>query len=610
MNLRSVVSMGNDDSPPEVNKYFNDVNSSESITVIDDSYDEEKTNMFASTSMWSSKWKFLDYSEISRGFGVASNLVAEIVSNSLLAGLNPVDAINSTWIMCCLTSIIHGGPMISGTTGAVAFIISTLVIEHGSEYVFYTVILAGALQTIFGAFRLGSAFKLVSSPVCIGFLTSVGILISISQLRYFKVDPLSGSTNSTNIIYNFPPTDEKPWIDVTTITIMMFELVGSFLTCFLVPYFTKKVSNVLVAIWLMTAFEWGCIRPLGYATPTISELSGMDEAIPLSSLIKSFEDLPSFNFDTIEKIYKHVLLLFFNCLVESNLTTIYTEELTRSNMKRNLVATGQGIGQIVSALAGGIGGSALTTQTAINIKSGSNSGLSCFTAGLFVFCFAVLCPGFQIIPISATSGVMLYGAFHLIEWKIFSWILYAFLPETVRKKLNLTYKVRRYDVFIMVIVIILSLFQGLAIAVLSGTILQFADFAYTSSNTLKIQREFEDDAVNAVYHISGPIFFGTAEELRDAFTEEKLKNDPHAIILSFEGANTFDYSGLLSLYKIQRNVKEMEKIVVFAGINLECKRKMAKMSTLWEDTNFLEYQEFQQSNISEAENEVDKQINF
>ena len=125
--------------------------------------------------------------EILSGLTVALALVPEAIAFALIAGLSPLTGLYAAFVMGLVTSILGGRPgMISGATGAVAVVIVSLAQQHGVEYVFAAVVLAGLLQVLAGVLRLGKLMRLVPHPVIFGFVNGLAIIIFMSQLDQFK----------------------------------------------------------------------------------------------------------------------------------------------------------------------------------------------------------------------------------------------------------------------------------------------------------------------------------------------------------------------------------------------------------------------------------------
>ena len=130
----------------------------------------------------------VDYkNELLSGLTVALALIPEAVAFALIAGLSPLTGLYAAFVMGLVTSILGGRPgMISGATGAVAVVLVSLVLEHGVEYVFATVILAGLMQIGAGLLRLGKFIRLVPQPVMFGFVNGLASLFSFRRWRSSK----------------------------------------------------------------------------------------------------------------------------------------------------------------------------------------------------------------------------------------------------------------------------------------------------------------------------------------------------------------------------------------------------------------------------------------
>ncbi len=130
------------------------------------------------------------------GLTVALAMVPEAIAFALIAQVSPLTGLYAAIIVCLITSVFGGRPgMISGATGALAVVMVGLVVNHGVEYLFATVILMGLLQLIFAFFKLGKFIRMVPYPVMLGFVNGLAIVIFLAQFNHFKViDDLGIST--------------------------------------------------------------------------------------------------------------------------------------------------------------------------------------------------------------------------------------------------------------------------------------------------------------------------------------------------------------------------------------------------------------------------------
>lgn len=124
--------------------------------------------------------------EILAGLTVAMTMIPESLSFAILAGLPPITSLYAAFIMGLVTSLLGGRPgMVSGGAGATIIVLIALIKNHGIEYLFATIILAGVLQILTGVFRLGKFIRLIPQPVMYGFLNGLAVVVFTSQLKQF-----------------------------------------------------------------------------------------------------------------------------------------------------------------------------------------------------------------------------------------------------------------------------------------------------------------------------------------------------------------------------------------------------------------------------------------
>src|SRR6201989_3355945 len=132
--------------------------------------------------------------ELLAGLTAALSLVPEVVGFALVAHVNPLTGLYAAFIICLVAAIWGGRPgMISGAAGSMAVVSAGLVVTHGVEYLFATIVLTGLLQMLFAWFRLGKLIRMVPHPVMLGFVNGLAIIIASAQLQHFHVRTASGA---------------------------------------------------------------------------------------------------------------------------------------------------------------------------------------------------------------------------------------------------------------------------------------------------------------------------------------------------------------------------------------------------------------------------------
>jgi SulP family sulfate permease len=196
------------------------------------------------------------------GLTVALALVPEAIAFALVAHVNPLVGLYAAFIMCFITAVFGGRPgMISGATGSMAVVMVALVVQHGVEYLFATIVLTGTLQIVFGALRLGKFIRMVPHPVMLGFVNGLAIVIALAQLGHFKVKDAAGAEH---------------WIGGPQLYVMIGLIVATMLIIYLLPKLTKAVPSSLVAIIAVAMFAIFS----GIHTKTVGDMASIRGGFP------------------------------------------------------------------------------------------------------------------------------------------------------------------------------------------------------------------------------------------------------------------------------------------------------------------------------------------
>jgi SulP family sulfate permease len=258
--------------------------------------------------------------EILSGLTVALALVPEAIAFAFVAGVAPLSGLYAAFIVGLITAVFGGRPgMISGATGALAVVMVSLVMDHGAEYLFATVVLMGILQLISGALKLGKFIRMVPESVMLGFVNGLAIVIGLAQLSQFKtVDELG------NLV----------WIsgDVLIYSII-FVLLTMFIIWFL-PKVTKIVPSTLAAILLTTVL----VISLKIDIPSVGDLASVKGGLPDFSI----PSVP-YNLETLKIIFPYALILATIGLIESLLTLNLVGEITNKRGGASQECLAQGL---------------------------------------------------------------------------------------------------------------------------------------------------------------------------------------------------------------------------------------------------------------------------
>ncbi len=484
--------------------------------------------------------------EVLSGLTVALALIPEAVAFALIAGLSPLTGLYAAFTMGLITSILGGRPgMISGATGAVAVVIVTLVKDHGVEYVFAAVVLAGLIQVLAGVLRLGKFIRLVPHPVMFGFVNGLAIVIFLSQMAQFQTVDALGVAQ---------------WLTGTPLLIMGGLVALTMFIIWGLPRLSKAVPASLVAIVVVSLLAVG----LNIDTRTVGDIASIQGGFPPFHI----PDLP-FSLNTLAIIFPYALIIAGVGLIESLLTLNLIDEITGTRGRGNKECVAQGMANITTGFLSGMGGCAMIGQSLINISSGARARLSGIVASVMLLVFIMF--GASIIeqlPMAALTGVMIMVAIGTFEWA----------------SLKTFGKMPWHDVLVMVLVAgITVLVHNLALAVLVGVIISALVFAWENARRIRARKSVDAHGVKH-YELYGPLFFGSVMTFREKFD---VVNDPAEIVIDFQDCRVADMSGIEALSKLTQSYQQQGKTVHLKHLSPDSRQLLNRARSLIE-VNILE----------------------
>lgn len=485
------------------------------------------------------------------GLTVALALVPEAVAFAFVAGVDPMVGLYAAFMVGIVTAIFGGRPgMISGATGAMAVVMVSLVSEHGVQYLFAAVLLAGFFQLLFGIFHLGKFIRMVPHSVMIGFVNGLAIVIFLAQLGQFKVKNAAG---------------QLEWLSGTPLYIMLSLVLLTMLIIHFLPKLTTAVPSTLVAIVVVTLLVY--FVPGLESRTVVDFLRAMtgDETSTIAGVLPSFAfPVVPFTLETLTIILPYSLILAAVGLIESLLTLTVVDEMTGTRGRANKECVAQGASNMVNGLFGGMGGCAMIGQSMININSGGRGRLSGITAALTLLAFILFASGLiEVVPLAALVGVMFIVVLGTFEWASFK------MMSNVPKK----------DAFVIVLVSAVTVMTDLAIAVFVGVIVSALVFAWEHARHIHAVSQVDADKNEKTYVINGPLFFGSVSNFLELFD---VQNDPNHVIIDFAGSRVVDHSAIEAISVLtDRYVREGKKAHI-RHLSRDCRKLLNKAGVLVE----------------------------
>ncbi|MFK8021275.1 MAG: SulP family inorganic anion transporter [Pseudomonadales bacterium] len=508
--------------------------------------------------------KFFDFSNL-RG-DVFGGLTAGIVALPLAlafgeaSGAGPIAGIWGAIIVGFFASLFGGtGSNVSGPTGPMVVVFAGVFasLSGNVALIFAAVVLAGLLQIMMGVFKMGQYIRLVPYPVVSGFMSGIGCIIIALQLsRLFGHEPEGGGTIPA--LTAIPGAVMDPNLAAL--------LVGS-LTLAIIFLWPKNLGKFIPAP--LAALVIGTVTSLFVVGAPI--LGDIPTGFPAFIM-------PAFSADSFAIVLEAAILLAVLGAIDSLLTSLVADNMTRTRHDSDKELIGQGVGNTVAGLFGAIPGAGATMRTVVNIRTGGMTKISgMLHAVLLLLVVISLAPLASQIPHAVLAGILIKVGYDIID--------VGYLKRAHRGP--------RLDLALMALVLVLTVFVDLITAVAAGVVLaalafvkQLADeqlkqFGGTSTSSVEPtdeERVLLDKAKGriTIFEFGGPLSFGAAADLGHQ-VRERTKDASAAIILDFSRVPFVDVSACRAVETIICDAKDAGKIVYETGMNDTVRNTLAAL---------------------------------
>ena len=447
---------------------------------------------------------------------------------------------------------------ISGPTGPMtvvsAVVISTAIEAHGSlnaamSTILAIFLLAGVFQIVLGVFKIGQYVRYMPYPVVSGFMSGIGVIIIILQ-----VFPFFGHTSPKNIIDIFTGIPSM----LSSINFSSVGLaVATIIIIYVFPKLTKIIPSALVALVVLTI---------------ASTMLNLDVAI----INNIPEGLPELQIGTLINLdLTNPMLIIIPAItlaalgaIDSLLTSIVADNMTKTQHKSNKELIGQGLGNIAAATIGGIPGAGATMRTVVNINSGGKTKLSGVIHSLALLLVLLGAGAYaKLIPLPVLAGILITVGIGIIDYKGIKHIPYV--PRT--------------DSIIMLIVLTMTVFvdllQAVAVGMVLASVLFMKKMSDISTDKSAIgsmgdfaREEAWDDEKNLskelckqvhIKHFEGSIFFGFTAKFQEMHRE--LPN-VKVIIMRMSKVPYIDQSGIYAIEEALSDLKNKGVVVLMTKL--------------------------------------------
>ena len=468
------------------------------------------------------------------------------------SGAGPIAGVYGAILVGFFAALFGGTPsQISGPTGPMIVVFAGVFASLSGDLgmVFATVILAGVMQILFGVLGFGQYIRLVPYPVVSGFMSGIGcIIIALQLARLFGHEPEGGGTIPA--LLEVPSAIADPNYSALGIGLLTLVIVFAW-----PPRWGKYLPSPLVALFVGTS--------VGLGFDSVPILGTIPTGLP--SFI-----MPAISGDALLIIMEAALILAILGAIDSLLTSLVADNMTRTRHNSNRELIGQGVGNMAAGFFGGIPGAGATMRTVVNIRTGGVTKLSGLLHSLFLLAVVlVLAPLASQIPHAVLAGILVKVGYDIID---FSYLKRA-------------HKGPRFDLVLMVLVLSLTVFVDLITAVAAGVVIAAIAYVKQVSDAQLALAAGEIDSLSqglsdreiallaecgdhlTYFDFGGPLSFGAAADLGHHVRERLSPRDHVALVLDFGRVPFMDVSALRAIETIAQDAAHAGKHLFVCGVN-------------------------------------------
>lgn len=514
-------------------------------------------------------------------FGIQAFGVIDVQDVPNIGAVGALAGLVGAMMIGFFAALFGGTPsQISGPTGPMTVITATLISGIWSsttsptiESVLITMSVAGMLcgffQMLFGFLKIGKYIRYIPYPVLSGFMSGIGIIIILQQIY-----PLFGMKSPVLIVDMITQLPAK--IGGYDLYALLFGL-ATIAIIYLFPLITKKVPATLVALIVVTvvsvfvknfnpALTIGEI-PSGLPLPVFAQFSL--KGVAWGTVLKTAA-IPALTLAGLGSI-------------DTLLTSVVADNITKTKHNSNKELIGQGIGNFFAGLFCGIGGAGATMRTVVNVKSGGRTRLSGIVHALFLLAILLGLGRFvKYVPLSVLSGILITVGIGIIDFKGLK-----DLPN-----------IPRADAVVLLTVLFLTVFVDLLVAVGIGMIIacvlfmkragDLVESGYNAGEITKFDKELPwedeqgltDEIKHQIYiqRLNGPIFFGSITRFQEVMHD--VPDNVKVVIIRMRLVSFMDQSGLYAMETAIKDLQEKGVEVLMTIIQPQPMYMLTKMNVI------------------------------
>lgn len=497
--------------------------------------------------------------DIIAGIVVAIIALPLSIALALASGVGPEQGIYTAIVAGFIISLLGGSQVqIAGPTAAFATIVAGIVARSGLDGLAAATILAGIILILMGFCRFGALIKFIPFTITTGFTSGIAVTIVLGQLKdFFGVTYPEGMATIETMekVRAFAAGFSTFQTDALLVGVVCLAIL------IIAPRFTEKIPGSLLAVIAGILM----VRFLPLQVNTIGDLYTISNQLP------AFQ-LPSLNFNLIQTALPDAFTIAVLAAIESLLSCVVADGMINGKHRSNMELVAQGAGNIASALFGGIPATGAIARTAANVKNGGRTPVAGMVHALvLVLILVVFMPYAGMIPMPAIAAILFMVAYNMCQWRTF---------------LELVKTAPKSDIAVLVITFFLTIVFDLVVAIEFGILLAGLLFMKRMSDVTEVHSwkytEDEEEAEReklrllpphiSVYEISGPLFFGAADEIGRIVAREQTT----CLILRMRSVPAIDSTAMNAMNDLLKRCQKKGITLILSHVNPQPMKVMEK----------------------------------
>ncbi len=484
------------------------------------------------------------------------------IALALASGVGPEEGIYTAIIAGFLISAFGGSRVqIAGPTAAFATIVAGIVAKDGMDGLMLATITAGIILILMGVLHLGKLIRFIPYTITTGFTAGIAVTILIGQLKdFFGLTYPKGTVAIETMDKLKAVVNNFGTLNVQALIVGLVCL--AVLICWpLVPKIGEKIPASLLAVIVGIIM----VKGFGMKANTIGDLYTISNKLP--SL-----HVPTFSWGVMKGAMSNGITIAVLAAIESLLSCVVADSMINGHHRSDMELVAQGLGNVGSALFGGIPATGAIARTAANIKNGGRTPIAGMVHSVvLVLVLIVLMPYAALIPMPTIAAILFIVAYNMCGWRTF-----VHLCKTAPKS----------DILVLVVTFAFTVIFDLVVAIGVGMILSCVLLMKRMSDETSvtswkyIASAQDEDNIDLkvipehvrVYEINGPMFFGAADRIAEITTREFTK----VLILRMRAVPALDATAMHSLESFYEECKQKGIRVIFSHVNEQPMKTMEK----------------------------------